>query len=152
MRTGPGIAWLRDALVDAESVERRLRYMGEQIARLRDIQKRGRDAYEEDEILRLASERALQLAIQAATDIANHVLAEDTDVTPEDYGAAFRALVPLGIVEPFLAERLASAAGLRNILVHMYLDLDHIRVWEAIAGIEDLIQFASAIERYIARG
>lgn len=60
-----------------------------------------------------------QLAIQAATDIANHVLAEDTDVTPEDYGAAFRALVPLGIVEPFLAERLASAAGLRNILVHI---------------------------------
>lgn len=59
MRTVPGIAWLRDALVDAESVERRLRYMGEQIARLRDIQKRGRDAYEEDEILRLASERAL---------------------------------------------------------------------------------------------
>lgn len=152
MQTGPGTAWLRDALVDAESVERRLRFMGEQIAKLRDIQKRGRGAYEEDELLRLASERALQLAIQAATDIANHVLAEDTDVTPEDYGAAFRALAPLGIVESPLAERLASAAGLRNILVHMYLDLDRNRVWEAIGRVDDLVEFAVAIERYVAQG
>ena len=152
MQRGRGIAWLKDALVDAESVERRLRYMGEHIAKLREIQKRGRGAFDEDELLRLASERALQLAIQAATDIANHILAEDTDVTPEDYGAAFRALAPLGIVEPALAERLASAAGLRNILVHMYLDLDHARVWEAIGRIGDPVQFATAIDRYIARG
>lgn len=62
--------------------------MGEQIAKVRDIHQRGRDAFHEDELLRLASERALQLAIQAATDIASHVLAEDSDVIPEDYGAA----------------------------------------------------------------
>lgn len=138
-------------MVDAESVERRLRYMGEHIAKLREIQGRGRDAFESDELLRLAAERALQLAIQAATDIANHLLAEDTDVTPEDYGAAFRALAPLGIIETSLAERLAAAAGLRNILVHMYLDLDHARVWEAIGRIEDLVQFAAAIQRYISQ-
>jgi uncharacterized protein YutE (UPF0331/DUF86 family) len=151
MRTGPGIVWQRSGLVDAESVTRRLRYMGEHIAKLRDIEKRGHAAFEEDEMLRLASERALQLAIQSATDIANHVLAEDTDITPEDYGDAFRALAPLGVIDPSLAERLASAAGLRNILVHVYLDLDRARVWEAIENIEDLVKFAAAIDHYMTQ-
>ena len=49
-------------------------------------------------------------------------------------------------------------AWLRDALVdvesveHTYLDLDHTRVWEAIGRIDDLVEFATAIERYITRG
>jgi uncharacterized protein YutE (UPF0331/DUF86 family)/predicted nucleotidyltransferase len=138
------------ALVDPESVERRLRHLGSQIAVLRDIQGRGAAAFD-DELIRMAAERALQVAVQAACDIANHILAEDTDVTPEDYGAAFLALTPLGIIDATLAERLRSAAGLRNVLVHMYVDLDPERTWAAIERIDDLVEFAVAVERYIAK-
>ncbi|HWB70833.1 MAG TPA: HepT-like ribonuclease domain-containing protein [Egibacteraceae bacterium] len=71
-----------------------------------------------------AGERHLQLANQSAIDIAMHVLAEDSAETPEDYGAAFTLLARHGVLDDNLANRLSLAAGLRNILVHGYLDVD----------------------------
>lgn len=138
-------------MVDAEAVEARLRRMGTKIAFLREVAARGRDRFLADEMPQAAAERALQIAIQAALDVANHILAEDSDVTPEDYGAAFTALDPLGVIDRELAERLRAAAGLRNVLVHMYLEVDATKVWEAIESLGDLEAFAEAIERYLDR-
>lgn len=139
-------------MVDAESVERRLHHIGIQVGALRDIAERGRDSFMTDELVRTAAERFLQVAIQAAADVANHILAEDSDLTPDDYGAAFVALAKLGVIDQELAERLRAAAGLRNVLVHLYLDVDPDRVWEAIESLDDLEAFAAAVERYLARG
>lgn len=139
-------------MVDAESVERRLRRIADEIGALRDIAEGGRSPFMDDEMVRTAAERHLQVAIQAAADVANHILAEDSDLTPEDYGAAFVALAKLGVIDQGLAERLRAAAGLRNVLVHLYLDVDPDRVWEAIEGLDDLEAFAAVVERYLERG
>lgn len=138
-------------MVDAEAIERRLRHMATQLAGLRETGARGREAFMSDELTQAASERRLQVAIQAALDVANHILAEDSDVTPEDYGAAFVELGKLGVVDAELAERLRTAAKLRNVLVHMYVEVDLDRVWEAIERLDDLEAFAAAIERYLEK-
>jgi uncharacterized protein YutE (UPF0331/DUF86 family) len=139
-------------LVDPESVIRRLRHLGVQLKLLSEIGARGRETFDRDELVRLAAERALQVAIQAAADIANHVLAEDSDVTPEDYGSTFSALADLGVIDRDLARRLRAAAGLRNVLVHVYVDIDPDLVWAAVTQTDDLAAFAAAIERYVAVG
>lgn len=102
-------------MVDAETVERRLRHM----AHLRDIGAQGRDAFMSDEMVQAAAERRLQVAIQAALDVANHILAEDSDVTPDEYAAAFVELGKLGVIDKDLADRLGSAAGQRNPGTHV---------------------------------
>jgi uncharacterized protein YutE (UPF0331/DUF86 family) len=50
---------------------------------------------------------------------------------------------------PGLAERLAAATGMRNILVHGYLDVDDDAVWSALAKLDDLRDFAAAAQRMV---
>jgi len=102
-----------------------------------------------DRVVRTAAERDLQLAIQAAIGVAVHILAEDSTGTPEEYGSAFLAIADLGVIDPELATRLKSAAGLRDVLVHDYLAVDSLLVWDGIEHLDDLLTFTSAIERYL---
>ena len=53
---------------------------------------------------------------------------------PETYRGAFATLADEGVIERTLAKRLQGWAGLRNVLVHAYLDVDHGLVWDAIAS------------------
>ncbi|MDQ3972997.1 MAG: DUF86 domain-containing protein [Actinomycetota bacterium] len=116
---------------------------------VRDIRERGRDPFLHDLATQAQAERHLQLAIQSAIDIAMHVLAENSAETPEDYGAAFTLLARHGLLDDDLANRLRLAAGLRNILVHGYLDVDPQRVWEHLNRLSVLVDFAAALEEYL---
>ena len=58
----------------------------------------------------------------------------------------FKALADAGHIEADLAERLARAAGLRNLLVHVYLDLDDRQVFAALERLDDLRAFAQAAQ------
>lgn len=123
--------------------------MGRRLRLIDALLPRGRDALLADPNGFAALERHLQLAIQAAIDIAVHVLSEDVDRTPESYGHAFLLLVEAGVVDPDLGARLKDAAGLRNILVHDYRDLDPLRVWAAAQELDDLRAFARAVLTYL---
>lgn len=54
-------------------------------------------------------------------------------------------------LETSLAERLRSAAGLRNILVHAYLEVDPQILWSNMGHLEDLRSFAYAFQAYLPR-
>src|SRR4051794_26708111 len=59
----------------------------------------------------------------------------------------FESLRELGL-EPELAARLRAAAGMRNVLVlvHDYLKVDDLAVWEALGRLDDLRQFSDFAE------
>jgi uncharacterized protein YutE (UPF0331/DUF86 family) len=47
---------------------------------------------------------------------------------------------------------MAGWAGLRNIIVHLYLDVDHVRLHEVLVNeLDDLLEFAAALARTISR-
>ena len=50
------------------------------------------------------------------------------------------------MIPALLGARLADAVRLRNILVHGYLDIDHGRLFDELAWIEQTEEFAAAIE------
>ncbi len=137
-------------MVDPETVRLRLAQIDRRAALLRDIEAGGRDRFLGDVHLQAEAERHLQLAIQAAIDAANHVLAEDFPDTPSSYREVFELLARRGVLEADLAGRLVEAVGLRNILVHGYLDVDPARIWEALARLEDLEALASRLEGYLS--
>jgi len=132
-------------LVDPESVEERLERLTELLAEGERIREAGRDAYDADFRSRLAAQHAIQLSIQICIDIAAHLIAEIGPKMPTDYRGVFEALRPQGLEED-LATRLANAAGMRNVLVHGYLEVDDEVVWGALSHLDDLREFAAFAE------
>lgn len=137
------------ALVDRDVVVRRLREIGRRLAALRALHEAGLTRFEEDLAVRAQVERHLQVAIQSGIDIALHLLAGDTDRTPEDYGSAFTLLTETGAIPSDLADRLRLAAGLRNLLVHAYLDIDPVLLWRHLERLDDLEAFAGWIVEHL---
>jgi uncharacterized protein YutE (UPF0331/DUF86 family) len=129
-------------LVDAESVETRLDRLTELLEELDEIRAGGRDAYDAEFRTRLAAQHGVQLAIQVCIDIGAHLIAELGPKMPSDYRGVFEALCSDGL-DAGLADRLADAAGMRNVLVHGYLDVDDEAVWQALEHLDDLRRFAA---------
>lgn len=61
-----------------------------------------------------------------------------------DYRGLFPELASAGL-DQGLAARMGDAAGLRNILVHDYLELDEDVVWGALGHLDDLRGFAAFV-------
>lgn len=134
-------------MVDADRVMRRLERLEELLETLDAARSRGRAALDSDVREELHVEHALQLAIQACIDIGAHLVSELGLPTPDDYGQIFDSLGRAGRIDRDLAARLSRAVGMRNLLVHEYLDIDLDRVWEALGNLDDLRSFA----RFAAR-
>jgi len=65
------------------------------------------------------------IAIEAAIDIANHIISKNRLRSPEDYGDTFKVLREGGIVNEEFATTLVSMARFRNRLVHLYWEVDN---------------------------
>ena len=99
-----------------------------------------------------AVERSLQLAAQAIVDIATHIISADYNARVEDYRQAIESLGREGVLPPASAERLAPIAGFRNILVHEYLVVDPMKLYDMlIHGRTDLQEFGQRIIGYLQR-
>jgi len=85
-------------------------------------------------------------AVQMTADVALAACFHLNLETPAGYGDALRPLAAAGVVEASLAERLARAAGFRNVVAHAYESLDMARVHRAASeGPADLRAFLAAI-------
>jgi len=85
-------------------------------------------------------------AVQMTIDLAVAACLHFKLPTPATYADAFRQFGESGLLDLALANRLSSAAGFRNLVVHGYQALDLSRVHAiALAGPADLRQFLGAI-------
>ncbi len=67
---------------------------------------------------------ALLTSIQAAIDIATHIIAEKGLRKPTTYRETFEILEEEQIISEELANELSDLTGFRNVLVHIYWGLD----------------------------
>ena len=90
----------------------------------------------------------LQLAAQAALDVASHIVSDDRLGEPATNRDLFGLLARHGWLEAALAGRLEEMAGFRNVLVHGYADVD-LAVVEDVARnrLDDLLAFAAEIRK-----
>lgn len=102
------LAALDKALLDLERYEREVPY--DRLVRDGDASRMVR--------------QALQEAIQACVDLGEKLLADVGAAPPDTYRGIFEALRDRSGLPDDLAASLADAAGLRNILVHVYTQLD----------------------------
>jgi uncharacterized protein YutE (UPF0331/DUF86 family) len=71
-------------------------------------------------------------AIQATIDIGNSIIEIFDFEEPSTYKEIFEILKRHNIINEELAERLKRLAGFRNVLVHLYYDIDLNRVYEVL--------------------
>ena len=62
--------------------------------------------------------------VQLAVAVNSHVAAAELGTVLPDYRASFDAAAQVGLLSRELADALKPAVGLRNVLVHEYLDVD----------------------------
>ena len=86
-------------------------------------------------------------AIQIVIDVACAVVSHENRGHPKTYAECLRILGREGRIDEALAERLAEAVGLRNVLVHDYLDVNDRLVFEALENLDDLRAFARQVTR-----
>ncbi len=91
-------------------------------------------------------EHTLQVAIQAALDVASHIVADDRLGEPETNRQLFDLLIKAGRLPADLAATLRDMAGFRNVIVHGYQDVD-LGVLEDVLRnhLDDLLAFVQAI-------
>jgi uncharacterized protein YutE (UPF0331/DUF86 family) len=118
------------------------------VARIREVLPADPAAFAADRTAREVVALNLFVAIQDAIDLAVHWLADEGSAVPESYRAAFLALAEQGVVDVALAENLAAASGLRNLLAHRYGALDWARIHGfAATRLGDLEAFCTAMAR-----
>lgn len=93
-------------------------------------------------------EHTLQIAIQAALDVAAHIVSDERLGEPRTNRDLFKLLERNHWISPELSDALRKMAGFRNILVHGYEIVDLAIVEEILRDhIDDLLAFAAAIRK-----
>jgi uncharacterized protein YutE (UPF0331/DUF86 family) len=94
-------------------------------------------------------ERGLQLAAQNALDLATHIAASSGSDVP-DYASAIDVLGRLGVLDVSFAARFRAVAGLRNRLVHGYLEVDKVRLHGLLnERLDDFVEFAARVRAHL---
>lgn len=130
-------------MVDADRVAVRLERLEELIERLEEVREGGEDAYLADPRLRAMTERLLEVAVQICIDLGTQVVMERSAPPPSSYADIFRILGERDLLPKDLADRLGAAARQRNLLAHLYLEIDDPAVFAFLAHLDDLRRFGA---------
>lgn len=119
-------------MVDRDTFHRRLAKLEELLRDLRRLAKTERELFLQDRGLQAEGERWLHLASECVLDLAYQLIADRGWPTPATKREVFEVLHREGVLSAEQAKQMAGWAGLRNVLVHVYLDIDHQRLYEVL--------------------
>lgn len=138
-------------MVDGAIVAARVSAIRDAVDRIRGLLPEEPRAFASDRTLREVVVLNLFVALQETVSLATYWLADSGLDVPGSYREIFLSLAERGRLPRALAQRLAAAAGFRNLVTHRYGVLDPVRV-HAIAALElgDLLDFCEIVTRDIS--
>ncbi|MGK7312320.1 MAG: type VII toxin-antitoxin system HepT family RNase toxin [Candidatus Longimicrobiales bacterium M2_2A_002] len=93
----------------------------------------------------------LLLLIETMLDLGSHVISSEGYAPPGNYADIFRVLRDEGILPARLADRLMAMARFRNVLVHLYADVDEERVLRVLReSLDDPDAFVTIVRQRFA--
>lgn len=137
-------------MTDVELIEKKLAFIETCVRELRTLSNPALIATD------LREERftahTLQLAIQAALDVASHIVADDRLGEPETNRQMFDLLARAGWLTLAQTDRMHKMAGFRNVVVHGYQALDKAVLADIVTNrLGDLLDFVAAIRQRLQR-
>ena len=135
-----------------ELLQEKLDSVGRCLARVKEKTPQTVEGLKDDidiqDIITLNLERLVQLCV----DISLIVLSEKNTAVPATMAEGFALLADVGVISDTIAERMAKAAGFRNIAVHAYRKIDWDIVWKIITEhLEDFHVFSASIIKSIGK-
>lgn len=137
--------------IDKKTIKHLLEYLDDEIKIIQQSQV-SEEVLEEDRIFSDATKHRMQVAVEAVINIAEHIVAGLNLGKPEFARDLFPILVKAGMIDESLSEKLQKAVGLRNVLVHLYMQVDlGILADSATVGLDDLRKFAKEVLKYLEK-
>ena len=132
--------------LNVDLIQARFEDIRQSVERVERMQELSRAAFLADQdTLDVACHRLL-VAIEAALQMCVDISAQRLQRVPEAYAQCFAQLGEAGILSPDLSARLQRMARFRNMLVHVYWDIDYDQVYDLLQShLDDLTQFARAV-------
>ncbi len=110
------------------------------------------EEYLSDPVTEVAAERYLERIIGRLIDINFHIITELGHPPPKDYFDSFTTLGKLQVLPVEFSQKIASAAGLRNRIVHEYDELDEKKIHEALQeALQDIPLFIKHVNRFVQK-
>lgn len=117
---------------------------------LRELRPLTYNEFAREHILVGSAERDFQIAIQATLDIGSIILADQAVMVPRGYKDIFPELAEIGVLPPDFAQKLIGMAKFRNVLVHLYLEVDLKRVYRYLQeNLGDFENFARYVSEWL---
>lgn len=139
-------------MVDLDVVTAKLGELADRAERIRGHCPRTADELVRDRDIRDLVAFNLMLGVQACLDIASHLISDEAWAVAPSYGDAFRRLSEHGVILEDLAETLARAAGLRNLVAHGYAGADPEKLFQAaVQAPGDFERFAAEVGAWLGR-
>jgi uncharacterized protein YutE (UPF0331/DUF86 family) len=136
-------------VVDRDLVLKKLAFIETYVQELRTLARPERiavDVREERFVV-----HTLQLAIQAALDVASHVVSDRRLGEPATNRELFDLLARTGWIDADLTQALRAMAGFRNVVVHGYETVDRAIVRDIVEQrLGDLLVFVAAVRGGLA--
>lgn len=135
-------------MTDVELLEKKLAFIETCVRELRELSQPERietDIREERFVA-----HTLQIAIQAALDIASHIVSDERLGEPRTNRELFDLLQRHQWLSPALTDTMGKMAGFRNIVVHGYQSVDPAIMRDIVENrLDDLIAFNTAIKTHL---
>ncbi len=137
-------------MIDKQLIENKAVAISRYIEEIEPLLKFSNEEIKNDGTRLHASERLIQLIVDAAIDINTHIIAEKKLEVPDDYHGTFEELFRGKILTHELAKKIAPSVGLRNRIIHQYekVDLD-LMLSSAKKGITDYVEYLKQIKNFI---
>ncbi|PIS31182.1 hypothetical protein COT42_01720, partial [Candidatus Saganbacteria bacterium CG08_land_8_20_14_0_20_45_16] len=100
--------------------------------------------------LKSTAELLIQLIVECASDINNHVVVESGRRPPEDYTSSFIRASEAGLIKCDLADRIKGSGGMRNVIVHEYMDIDDDKIYKTLPlALSDYKEYINQVDEYL---
>jgi len=137
--------------LDPERLERLIGSMRSALALLVELRDLPESEFLSDRHKQSSAKYNFTAAIEAAIDIASHIISRKALRVPEDYADTFQVLCEAGIVPSDFSEELKKMARFRNRLVHLYWNVDAVEVRRILeTRLTDFERYLSCIGVYLA--
>lgn len=118
---------------------------------LEELAERSDDELRSDFAVMGGVQHYLLLLVETMLDLGSHVISSEGYDPPRNYADIFRVLRDEGLLPTDLADRLMAMARFRNVLVHLYADVDEGRVLRVLReSLDDPDAFVALIRERFA--
>jgi uncharacterized protein YutE (UPF0331/DUF86 family) len=139
-------------MIDSDLVRRKLARLNMYLEKLKPIADSTYKEYISDFYKKTSAERMIQLIVECASDINTHVILESGERPPENYSSSFIKAAEVKLINNELANKLKGSGGMRNIIVHEYMEIDDKKVYEVMpTAISDYKEYIRQVYDFLDR-